>query len=80
MNVVDEYDAFFNKAVNHNLVVNNLVVAVHRAIKGAHHPCKSLNSHFNSGTEPSGGGEEHFLYRHMASSDYRVEPAVASKG
>jgi hypothetical protein len=45
------------ESVNDNLVVHNLVIAVDRAVKRAHHPSQRLDRHFDSGTKAAGRSE-----------------------
>ena len=52
--VVDEDDAEVAEAVDHELVVDDLVVAVHGRLEGPHHPGQRLDGHLHAGAEPPG--------------------------
>ena len=55
--VVNEHHTLGFESVNDNLVVHNLVVAVDRPVKRAHHPGQRLDRHFDSGTKAAGRSE-----------------------
>ena len=56
--VVDEHDAKAAKAVDHEPVVNDLVVAVDGRVEHAHHPTKRFDRHLDTGTEAARFGEQ----------------------
>jgi len=56
--VIDEHDAELAESVDHDLVVDDLVVAVHRRIEAAHHPRERLDGHLHSGAEATGRSQE----------------------
>ena len=62
--VVDEDHALGAEAFDDESVVDDLVVAVHRRLEGAHHPGERLDRHLDTRTESAGFGEEHLLDRH----------------
>ena len=47
------------EAVDDELVVDDLVVAVHGRLEGAHHPRQRLDRHLDAGAEPAGLGQQH---------------------
>jgi len=49
--VVDKDHAKFLEPIDHDFVVNDLVIAVHGSIECTNHPRKSLNRHFNACTK-----------------------------
>ena len=57
--VVDEHHAEGLEAVDDQLVVDDLVVAVHGRLEGAHHPRQRLDRHLDAGAEPAGRGQQH---------------------
>ena len=69
--VVDEHHAEVPEAVDHELVVDDLVVAVHRRLEGPHHPGQRLDGHLDAGAEAPGGGEEHLGRRPSTTQRYR---------
>ncbi|MCL4422140.1 MAG: hypothetical protein M1115_03045 [Actinobacteria bacterium] len=44
------------------LIVDDLVVAVHRWLEDSHHPSESLDGHLDSCAEASWGGQQHALH------------------
>ena len=80
--IVDEHDTKAFEALDHQLVVNDLVVAVHRRVEGAHHPGERLDGHLHAGAEAAGRGEEHSVDGHRDSSLRVVEcnPYVTAPG
>ena len=64
--VVDEDHAEVAEAVDDELVVDDLVVAVHRRLEGPHHPGQGLDGHLHAGAEAPGGGEQHLVDGHRA--------------
>ena len=59
VHVVDEHHAELAEAVDHEPVVDDLVVAVHRRLEDPHHPRQGLDRHLDAGTEPPWLGEQH---------------------
>ena len=57
--VVHEDHAQVLEAPHHDLVVDDLVVAVHRGLEGANHPGKGLDRHLDACTEPPGCSKQH---------------------
>ena len=62
--VVDEHDAEPAEPVDHELVVDDLVVAVDGRVEDAHHPRERLDGHLHAGAEAPWGREQHFLDPH----------------
>ena len=54
---VDEHDALGLKAINDELVVDDLVVAVDGAREGSDHPGQRLDRHLDAGAEPARFGQ-----------------------
>ena len=59
--MIDEDDAEVLEPLDDPLVVDDLVVAVHRRVEGAHHPGQCLDGHLDPGAESSGCGQQHPL-------------------
>ena len=80
--VVDEHHAEVAEAVDHQLVVDDLVVAVHGRLEGPHHPGQRLDGHLHPGAEPAGGGEEHLVDGHRVQATGAAVPlrTAASRG
>ena len=57
--VVDEDDAQTLEALDDELVVDDLVVAVHGRLEGPDHPRQRLDRHLHAGAEPARLGEQH---------------------
>ena len=57
--VVDEHHAEVLEALDDQLVVDDLVVAVHGRLEGPHHPRQRLDRHLDAGAEAAGRGEQH---------------------
>ena len=64
VDIVDEDHAERGEAIDDELVVDDLVVAVHRRLEGSHHPRERLDRHLDPGAEASGRGEEHTIHDH----------------
>ena len=64
--VVDEDDALALEALHDQLVVDDLVIAVHGRFEAAHHPRQCLDRHLDPGAEPPRLGQEHAFDRHGA--------------
>ncbi len=62
--IVDEDHAESGEPIDDQLVVDDLVVAVHRRLEGPHHPRECLDRHLDPGAEASGRGEEHAIHDH----------------
>src|SRR3954452_14854271 len=62
--VVDEHDTEVFEAAHDQLVVHDLVVAVHRGIEGPDHPRQCLDRHLHTGAKAAGRGEEHSIDGH----------------
>ena len=54
------------EAVDHQLVVDDLVVAVHRRLEGPDHPGQRLDGHLDAGAEAPGRGEQHLVDGHAS--------------
>jgi hypothetical protein len=52
--VVHEDHASCPEPVDHPLVVDDLVIAVHRRFEGPHHPGECLDGHLDTRAEPAG--------------------------
>jgi hypothetical protein len=63
--VVDEHHAQVAEAVDHQLVVHDLVVAVHGRLEGSHHPGQGLDGHLHAGAEAARGSQEHLVDGHQ---------------
>ena len=50
-----------SEAVDDQLVVDDLVVAVHGRLEGPHHPGQRLDRHLDAGAEAAGRGEQHLV-------------------
>ena len=57
--VIDEHDPERLEPVDHELVVDDFVVAVDGRLEGAHHPRERLDRHLYPGAEPARRGEQH---------------------
>ena len=64
VDVVDEYDTYAFKGLHHPFVVDDLVIAVHRAVEDAGHPGQGLDCHIHPGAKTSGLGNENPLNGH----------------
>ena len=62
VDVVDEHDAEGFEAFHHQLVVDDLVVAVDRFVEGPDHPGQRLDGHLHAGTEAPWLGQQHPLH------------------
>ena len=62
--VVDEHHPEVLEPVDDELVVHDLVVAVHRRFEGPDHPGQRLDGHLDAGAEAPGRGEEHGVDGH----------------
>jgi hypothetical protein len=65
VDVVDEHHSLTLEALDHDPVVDDLVVAVHRRVERVHHPGEGLDRHLDAGTEPSRLGEQDTVDRHV---------------
>jgi len=63
-NVVDEHDTEILETLDDDLVVDDLVVAVHRSLETANHPRQGLDGHLDSGAETAGSGQQHVVDVH----------------
>ena len=61
-NVVDEHDALLAEALDHEPVVDDLVVAVHGRLERPHHPGERLDRHLDPGAEAARLGQQHGLH------------------
>ena len=52
------------EALDDELVVDDLVVAVHGRLEGPHHPGQRLDRHLDAGAEPPRRGEQHLVDGH----------------
>src|SRR5690606_21470845 len=52
------------EALDDDLVVDDLVVAVHGRLEGAHHPGERLDRHLDPRAEAAGRGEQHLVDGH----------------
>ena len=59
--VVDEDHAQRLEAIDHHLVVDDLVVAVDGRLEGPHHPRQRLDRHLHAGTEAARRRQEHLV-------------------
>ena len=59
--VVDEDHAQRLEAIDHHLVVDDLVVAVHGRLEGPHHPRQRLDRHLHAGAEAARRRQEHLV-------------------
>jgi len=59
--VVDEDHAGLFEPLHHELVVHDLVVAVHRRFERPHHPGKGLDRHLDTGAKASRRSQQHGL-------------------
>jgi hypothetical protein len=57
--VVDEDDPELAEAVDHDLVVDDLVVAVDGRLEDPHHPGEGLDGHLHAGAEAPRRGQQH---------------------
>jgi len=64
LDVVDEDDPELAKPVDHDLVVDDLVIAVHRRLKDPVHPGERLDGHLHPGTKAPRRSEEHLVHVH----------------
>jgi len=71
--VVDENDSQLLEALDDQLVVNDLVVAVHRRRKTPHHPRQGLDRHLDTGAETARCREQHAIDRHAVRITRPVE-------
>ena len=62
--VVDEHHTLSLEALDDQLVVDDLVVAVHRRFEGPDHPRQGLDRHLHTGAEPPRLGEQHAIDSH----------------
>ena len=62
--VIDEHHAVRLEALDDELVVDDLVVAIDRRLEAAHHPRQRLDGHLHAGAEPAGLGEQHTVDVH----------------
>ncbi len=62
--VVDEHHTELGEAVDHELVVDNLVEAVDGRFETANHPGQGLDGHLDARAEPSGCGQQHSINVH----------------
>ena len=46
--VIHEHHTALDETIHHDAIVDDFVVAVHRCIEGANHPCQCLDCHFHS--------------------------------
>ena len=74
---VNEDDALFHETIDDDLVVHDLVVAVHGFVEGAHHPCERLDGHLDTGAETPRRRKQHLVNSHRATSIERQQPRVA---
>lgn len=56
--VVNEDDAAFTETVDDDAVVNDLVVAVHRRLEGAHQPTQRLDGHLDACAKAARGRKQ----------------------
>jgi hypothetical protein len=56
--VVDEDHTLLDESIDDDLVVDDLVVAVHRWLEGAHHPRQRLDGHLHTCAEPTWLGQQ----------------------
>ena len=69
--VVDENDPELAEAVDHDLVVDDLVVAVNGRFEDPHHPGERLDRHLHPGTEPPWRSQQ-YLFDFHAIPSYRL--------
>jgi len=62
--IVNENHSQGLEVVHDELVVDYLVIAVHRRVKDPGHPIKGLNRLFDAGTEAPGCSNDYFLHVH----------------
>jgi hypothetical protein len=62
--VVDEHDAELTEAVDHQAVVDDLVVAVHRRLERPDHPRQRLDRHLHTGAEAARRSEQDLVDSH----------------
>ena len=72
--VVDEHDALALEALDDQLVVDDLVVAVHRRLEGPDHPGERLDRHLHAGAETPRLGEQHLFDGHARQAIERAAP------
>ena len=60
------------EALDDQLVVDDLVVAVHGRLEGPHHPRQRLDRHLDAGAEAAGLGEQHPVDVHAAEATDRA--------
>ena len=60
--IVDEHHALLAETLDHEPVVDDLVVAVHRRLERPHHPGQRLDRHLDPRAEAAGLGEQHGLH------------------
>ena len=75
--VVDEHDALLAEALDHEPVVDDLVVAVHGRLERPHHPGERLDRHLDPGAEAPRLGEEHGLHGSAGVGSHRRERSSA---
>ena len=68
--VVDEHHAQVLEALDHPLVVHDLVVAVDGRLEGPHHPRQRLDGHLDAGAEPTGAASSTLSTRCGAGSAF----------
>ena len=77
--VVDENDPELAEAVDHDLVVDDLVVAVDGRLEDPHHPGERLDRHLHAGTKSPGRSQQHLFDLHAIPS-YRLVAEGHTRG
>ena len=75
--VVDEHHALLAEALDHEPVVDDLVVAVHGRLEGPHHPGERLDRHLDAGAEAARLGEQHGLDGPAGGRSHAIEASCA---
>ena len=76
VDVVHEHDPQPLEAVHHQLVVDDLVVAVDGLVEGPDHPGQRLDGHLHPGAEPPRGAQQNPVDAHGAQGTQPLVPIL----